>query len=63
MKKENLNCKTCGNDEFVLESNECEFYKIKGENVEWNGAGVTREDPKVYCKKCLKEVDYELYFT
>ena len=63
MKKENLNCKECGNDEFVLESNKCEFYKVEGEYLKFDEAGITREEPKAYCRKCLKEVDYELYFT
>ena len=56
MKNKNLNCKECGNDEFITEPNKYDIYKANEGKLEFQKAEIIQETIKLYCRECSEEL-------
>ena len=59
MKNKNLNCKECGNNEFITEPNKYDIYKAEEGKLEFQKEEIIQEAIKLYCRECSEELEYE----
>ena len=55
MKNKNLNCKECGNDEFITEPNKYDIYKAEEGKLEFQKEEIIQEAMAKYCRELLRK--------
>ena len=59
MKNKNLNCKECGNNEFVADSNKYDIFKVKEGKLKFQKEELFNGEVQLHCRECFKELEYE----
>ena len=52
-----IECKECGNDEFITQPNEYEIHKVIDGKLEYQRSEFTQDELKFYCRECHEELE------